>query len=322
MNERKLEVYTFIVHQNRKIEQIAYLENIQSVDLFTDVKSRFINFVDTYPPNKMDGKTCRIEKIGLNKNIKSTFKWDDKLRTISGKISVGEDNDKEQNVVKNNKNKEQVYTKVKGQSIERPYFFMMIFPLNKKYGFLILEREGKHSIKSVMTKLILQFVRSKFESLNVKFTNFVEDEIIKEYLKNGDYNSITLSRSVLAKEKSEQYLGEYQPNGEYKIELRIIPSKGTHIPLFTKQKIISNLENKTGFFNQSVFEEIGFDDTSNIKVVSTYNQNTRTIDLEDTFKIRPYYLINVAINSKGFSDFNSINDEAIGLIKELTLNII
>ncbi|WP_195157587.1 hypothetical protein [Flavobacterium columnare] len=46
------------------------------------------------------------------------------------------------------------------------------------------------------------------------------------------------------------------------------------------------------------------------------------IDLEDTFKVRPYYVINVGINQKGFSDFESIKKETIKLIRELTLNII
>src|SRR5690606_25160090 len=113
-------------------------------------------------------------------------------------------------VVKNNKNKDKLYTKSKGESIERPYFFMIILPLNKKYGFLILEREGKHSIKNVMCKILVAFLRNKFDSLNIKYTNFIEDKVIKEYLENGKYNSIILTRNFLAKEKSQQYLGQYE----------------------------------------------------------------------------------------------------------------
>ncbi|WP_310556324.1 hypothetical protein [Flavobacterium sp.] len=324
MEERKLEIYTFKIHQNRKTDVFPLLENIQGIDLYTELVNNFTNFVDTFPPDLLNGKTCRIEKVKEPKNstIKSTFIQDKTSRYIAGKISIGEDDGKEQEVVKNNKSKDPLYTKEKGQSIERPYFFMIILPLDKKYGFIVLEREGKHSLKSAMCTLILQFIRKKFSTLNVKFTNFIEDKIIREYLTNGDYNSIILSRNFLAKEKSKQYLGEYQSEGEYKIEMKIIPTKGTEIPILTKRKVISNLENKTGFFIGNEFKDIGFDENTNIKVVSTYNQNTRTIDLEDTFKVRPYYLINVDINSKGFAEFDSIKSESIKLVRELTLNII
>lgn len=324
MEERKLEVYTFKIHQNRKTDVFPLLENIQGVDLHTELVNNFTNFVDTFPPDLLNGKTCRIEKIKTGKSVnpKSTFISDKTSRYVAGKISLGEDDGKEQEVVKNNKSKDPLYTKEKGQSIERPYFFMIILPLDKKYGFIILEREGKHSLKSAMCTLMLQFVRRKFSTLNVKFTNFIEDKVIREYLTNGDYNSIILSRNFLAKEKSAQYLGEYQNAGEYKVEMKIIPTKGTEIPILTKKRVISNLENKTGFFVGEEFKEIGFDENTNIKVVSTYNENTRTIDLEDTFKVRPYYVINVDINQKGFSDFESIKKEAIKLIRELTLNII
>lgn len=322
MEERKLEVYTFKIHQNRKLDVFALLENIQGVDLYTELTTDFTNFIDTFPPNMLNGKTCRIEKSKIGGHIKSTFIHDNTSRFIAGKISLGEDDGKEQEVVKNSKSKDPLYTKEKGQSIERPYFFMIILPLDKKYGFVVLEREGKHSLKSAMCTLILQFVRRKFTTLNVKFTNFIEDKVIREYLTKGDYNSIILSRNFMAKEKSSQYLGEYQSEGEYKVEIKIIPTKGTEIPILTKRKIISNLEDRTGFFVGEEFKEIGFDENTNIKVVSTYNENTRTIDLEDTFKVRPYYLINVDINTKGFADFESIKKESIKLIRELTLNII
>lgn len=173
-----------------------------------------------------------------------------------------------------------------------------------------------------MSTLIQRFVRNLFSTLDIKIENFVEDEIIKEYLLKGDYNSIILTRHLLAKEKSTQYFRKYESKGEYKVEMNIIPKNGAVIPLITKKVIASNLENKTGFFSNKEFKDIGFDEDTNIKVVSTYNGNTRTIDLEDVFKMRPYYSINVSINAKGFSDFDSIKKEAIKLIRELNLNII
>ncbi|MDO5106353.1 hypothetical protein [Capnocytophaga sp.] len=202
MEERKLEIYTFKIHQKRKTDVFPLLENIQGVDLYTELVNNFTNFVDTFPPDFLGGRTCRIEKINKNANPKSIFVHDKTSRYVAGKICLGEDDGKEQDVVKSNKKKEPLYTKKKGQSIERPYFFMIILPLDKKYGFIILEREGKHSLKSAMCTLITRFIQRKFSTLNIKITNFIEDKVIKEYLIKGDYNSIILSRYFLANEKS------------------------------------------------------------------------------------------------------------------------
>lgn len=322
MEERKLEIYTFNVHTIRKPKDQANLDNINGLDLFKDMVSKFTNFVDVLPPDIIGKKTCRIEKVDSSKNQKSTFLHNNSGRYISGKISIGEDEGKEQDVVKSNKTKDYQYTKQKGQSIERPFYFMMIFPINSKDGFLVIEREGKHSIKTIMTTLIKNYVKEISSSLDVKFFNFIEDAVIKKYLEEGDYNSIILDRNVLAKEKSQQLLGTYQDKGSYKMSFIIQPKGDAYIPIITKKKLLKSMGSQFGFFKGTEFEDIGFDDNTNVKVVSTYNNNTRTIDLGDTMKVRPYYIINIEINSRGFSDFQSINKEAIKLVRELSLNII
>lgn len=322
MENRKLEVYTFIAHPNRKPDESVTLEDVFGNDLYVKLKNDFANFVDTFPPLMMDGKTSKIEKIEVEGQIKSIFKHNDSSRYINGKIMIGDDDGKEQDVVQNNRDKTVLYTKRKGESVERPYYFMIIIPLALKYGFIILEREGKHSAKSVFDKLLKKFIQDKLSGLNSKINNFVESEIIKEYLQNGDYNSITLSQKIVSSDRAEQYLGTYIDGSKYKIELKITPLENSLIPINTKNKILKNLEKNNGFFEGEEFKSIGFDDDANVKVVATKDGNTRTIDLEDTLKIRPYYTINVADNSKGFSEFKDINKEAKKLIKGFGLNIL
>lgn len=322
MENRKLEVYTFIAHPNRKPDESVTLEDVFGNDLYVKLKNNFANFVDTFPPLMMDGKTSKIEKIEVEGQIKSIFKHNDSSRYINGKIMIGDDDGKEQDVVQNNRDKTVLYTKRKGQSVERPYYFMIIIPLGLKYGFIILEREGKHSAKGVFDKLLKKFIQDNLSGLNCKINNFVESEIIKEYLQNGDYNSITLSQKIVSSDRAEQYLGTYIDGSKYKIELKITPLENSLIPINTKNKILKKLEKNNGFFEGDEFKSIGFDDDANVKVVATKDGNTRTIDLEDTLKIRPYYTIAVADNSKGFSEFKDINKEAKKLIKGFGLNIL
>ncbi|WP_394776504.1 hypothetical protein [Flavobacterium sp.] len=322
MENRKLEVYTFIAHPNRKPDENLILEDVFGNDLYVKLKSKFADFVDTFPPLQMDGKTAKIEKKEVEGQKRTIFKTNDSLRYIAGKIMIGDDDGKEQDVVESNEDKTILYTKKKGQSVERPYYFMVIVPLGLKYGFIVLEREGKHSAKSVFDKLFKKFIHENLSGLKSKINNFVESEIIKEYLEFGKYNSITLSQKIVSSDRAEQYLGTYIDGSKYKVELRIIPLENSIIPNSTKKKILSNLENNNGFFEGIDFENIGFDDNANVKVVATKDGNTRTIDLDDTFKIRPYYIIDVPDNDKGFSEFKEINKEAKKLLKSFDLNIL
>jgi hypothetical protein len=321
MENRKLEVYTFIAHPNRKPTDNVTLEDVYGTDLYKKLKEKFADYVDTFPPINIDGKTTKIEKKKKDGRFKSVFKTDDTLRYISGKIKIGDDDGKEQDVVENNKEKTVLYTKKKGQTVERPYYFMIITPLALKYGFIVLEREGKHSPKSVFDKLFKKFIHDNLSELNIKISNFVESEIIKEYLQDGTYNSIILSQKIVSSDKAEQYLGSYIQGAKYKVEMRIIPLENSAIPVITKRRILKNLEKNDGFFEGNDFKSIGFDDNSNVKVVATKNGNTRTIDLDDTLKVRPYYIIDVADDEKGFSDFKEINKESIKLIKSFDKNI-
>ncbi|MFC4739369.1 hypothetical protein ACFO3U_05125 [Flavobacterium ponti] len=321
MENRKLEVYTFNIHPNRKPNEIILMEDVYGNDLYEKLKNNFANFVDTFPPKNIDNKTSKIEKIKKDGKIKSIFKSNDELRYISGKIKIGDDDGKEQDVVENNKDKTVLYTKKKGQSVERPYYFMIVLPLALKYGYLVLEREGKHSAKSVFDRLLKKFIYLHLSELNTKISNFVESEVIKEYLEKGIYNSIILSQKIVSKDKAEQFLGTYVDGSKYKVEMKIIPLEKSIIPSNTKKKILKNLEENKGFFDGQDFKNIGFDDEANVKVIATKDGNTRTIDLDDTFKVRPYYNIDVDIDNKGFSEFKSINKEAKKLIKSFDLNI-
>ncbi|MBC8757311.1 hypothetical protein H2O64_21760 [Kordia sp. YSTF-M3] len=320
MEKRKLEIHTFYLHENRKPSQIIDYSDVYGRDLFDVFKTDFLPFVDGLAPSQVNGKTTKIEVN--NESKKSLFKTKSSLRYVSGKIKIGEDQNKEQDVVTADKNKDRLFTIEKGQSVERPFFFFISLPEKSNKGFIVLEREGRHAMKGDFSKIFRKFINDKFSELDVKINGFVESELIKEFLINGDYERIILSRKYLPADKSERYLGTYHDGGAYQIQLNIIPQAKTVIPILTKKKIVRHLEHYDGFFEDEDLKNLGFDENANIKVVTTYNGNKRTIDLEDTLKTRPYYLIDVKIDAKGFSDYKSINKETITLLKSFNLGII
>jgi len=319
MEKRKLEVYTFNLFEKRKPDTKIDFKDVFGKDLFSTVHKGLINFLDDLPPKFIGGKTI---KIAQNGNGKSILEKNESLKIISGKLKIGDDDGKEQTFVTADKKKDLVYTKKKGVSAERPFFFMMLFPENKKYGFIVLEREGKHSCKRTFIQAFKIFVRERFSNLIVRESNFIEDEVVKNYLTKGKYNSIKIIRQHLPKELSDKYLGEFHSEGDYEIQLNIVPKKKTTFPKSTKRKILKSIETYDGFFESPDFKDIGFDENTNIKVESTYDGNTKTIDLSDTMKIRPYYVVDVEINDQGFSKYKSIKSQAINLIKGFNLDLI
>jgi len=318
MENRKLEVHTFHLVDKKNKDLIINPENVSGIDFFDTLKNNFIDFVDSLPPSDIWERTSKIEVKAGSK----IFKFNDDVRYVSGKIKIGNDQNKEQDVVSTNKKKDVLYTIGKGESVERPYYFMVILPAKKNRGFIVIEREGRHTMKRIFSRILEKFVSEKLSTAKIEIKGFVEDKIIRDYLENGDYERITLNRSIIPNDLSERYLGKFHQTGKYQVQLNIIPKEKTLFPLFAKQKILRNLDSYDGFFEDEHLKELGFDENSDIKVVTTLHGNTRTIDLRDTFKMRPYYLIAVNIDSKGFSDFDNINRESATLLKSFNLDIL
>lgn len=318
MENRKLEVHTFHLEDKKNKEIIIDPSNVTGIDLYKSLKDNFVNFVDNLPPDDIWKRTSKIDaKDGFK-----TFKFNDDVRYVSGKIKIGNDQNKEQDVVATDDKKDVLYTIGKGESVERPYYFMIILPAKKNKGFIVIEREGRHTMKQIFSKILEKFVSCKLSTTKIVMKGFVEDKIIRDFLKNGDYERIILNRNLIPNDISERYLGKFQQAGKYQIQLNIIPKEKTLFPAFTKQRILSNLDKYNGFFEDEQLKKLGFNEDSDIKVVTTLHGNTRTIDLRDTFKMRPYYLISVKIDSKGFSDFENINRESATLLKSFELDIL
>lgn len=319
MENRNLEIYTFTLKDASQPDLNIRFDDVQGTDLFEEFRNNFIPFVDNLPPDRIRGKTCKIPKRISNDPV---FSFSAIQRMVAGKINIGEDNEKEQDVVAANEDKDFLYTKEIGQSVERPFFYMIILPENQLTGFIILEREGRYGIKQVFCKILQFFVSDNLFGLHLDIRKFIAEDFVRTILEEGDYNQIILTRKNMPDDMSEAYLGQYEDSGDFDVQISIIPRNGMNIPLLTRNKILRQLDTHTSFFESRPFEQIGFDENSNLKVVTTYNGNTRTINLEDTMKIRPYYRIMTPIDAKGFSDFESIKNEAISTLQSFNLQII
>lgn len=316
--KRSLEVYNFSLYDKNDLKTRVDYANIYGNDLFDVLKNNMPQYFENISPEKLSQKTIKIN----SEEEKPVFKTNSNLRIITGKIKIGDDDGKEIEHTKGAKKQTVVYVKQKGIYVHRPFFFMIIIPKNTKTGFILLEKEGYYSCKKIFCKALSILIKNKMSGLVFKDENYVEDEIVKNYIEKGEYNRINITRKNIPRDLCDKYLGGYEEAGEYELELVIKTKKGTDFKDVTKQKILKNMEQYNGFFNTKEFEDIGFDDTTTLKVVSTFDGTTKTIDLSDTMKIRPYYTIDVELDNKGFADFDSIRNEAIGLVKGFNLGLL
>lgn len=319
MTEEKVEIYNFSL-ENKNSGKIKFEGKFLN-ELFDLFSKDFMNFVDTFPPTKLKNKTVKIEK---DEQGKSVWKYSKKTKRLRGILIVGKDSDKVLKFTKLDKLKSSGGKKGKGLNIDKPYFFELIFLENKTKGFLILQNTDNTSCKKVLEKLIQEQLKQKYGNLTFTTSRFIEEEIFKNYLQKGNYNEVTFIRNRIPDDVLQDYLGDYHQDGIYSLSTKIKAEGESDFASGLKNKIFESFEEGKSFFEIPELKEAGFEETSSyIKVNSTFDGKTRTIDLSDTLRIRPQYpLSEVAENEEGFAEFESIGIRVTELLRELDVDIL
>lgn len=313
MEERKLEVLKFNISTKEDRKTKVNMSSIDGVDLLDTFFKHFIQFIESLEPNE---RTKRVVKLG------DSFNKPKGIRTVSGILETGKYGKEEKVVDVTKKDIEAVFKIHKNHSVQKPFFFLVCIPRIKDEGLIILEREGQFGIKSLFTFLFHTFVEANFPLHIVQYSNFVDDEVVKNFIQNGAYNSISLTRTSLPQDIADRYGLEMFENNDYVIELSIKAKGKKHITGDSRKRIREVFEsNPDGFFSSESFTQLGFDENAVVKVNATYRNSKRTIDLSQTMRFRPYYDINVDLNETGHSSFDSIEQEAVKLMKDFNLDL-
>lgn len=320
MEERKIEIHEFYVSPIKDDKRKENLSNINGKDLFEITQKHFAQYVDNLPSDISQKRVTRMAKEG--NPPETIIVYEKGNRIISGKILTGLYGKEEDVVDSSSATKDTVYTITKTQAIQKPFFFMIIIPNKMNKGFLLLERDGVMGIKIAFTRIYRRFFNSYFVDYKMIFGKFIDIGIVERFLKFGEYNNITLTRNILPADVADRYeLGKFETD-DFGIELKIKPKGNKKFLGNTRKKVLRMLEEGTsGFFTYEGFEDIGFGKGANIKVESKYNNSTRVIDLSDTMRFKPYYVVAVSLDSKGHSDFRSIKKKAIELIEGFKLEL-
>lgn len=319
MTEEKVEIYNFFL-EDKNTGKVKF-EGQFLDELFKLFSQDFMNFIDTFPPSKLKDQTVKIEK---DEEGNSAWGSSKKTKRVRGILIVGKDSDKVLKFTKVDKLKSSGGKKGKGLNIDKPYYFELIFLENKTKGFLVLQNTDNTSCKKILVKLIQEQLNQKYGTLNFITSKFIEEEIFRNYLQKGDYNEITFIRNKIPEDVLQDYLGDYQQEGVYSLSTKIKAEGDSDFGSGLKNRIFGSFEEGKSFFEIPELSNVGFEEsTSYIKVNSTYNGKTRTIDLSDTMKIRPQYpLGEVAENEDGFAEFESLGSRVTELLRELDVDIL
>ena len=328
MAETTLEVYTFHLHKTREKNNRFDFKNVLGQNIYEEFKTNFIAFIDKleFKDIMPDSQNNTIERRAIfipagDNKYSNYFEVDEKRNAIYGIVKSGLygkpadvfDITSQEVVLKGNKM----------HAPTRPFFFLICFSPKKKEGFLMLERIGNEGIGGIFKIIFSSFLASSDLNITLKMSKFIDDKVIEKFIKNGEYSKIILSRKSISPHAAKRYnISEYLSK-DFKLELSITSrKKGVFGSTGAKKDAIKYFENNpNGFFTQEVFNELGFDESTDVKVVSTYGGKKRIIDLRDTFKAKPYYIVDVSLNSDGYSDFYSIKEEAIDFLDGLNENL-
>ncbi|KYG84886.1 hypothetical protein AWW67_18035 [Roseivirga seohaensis] len=320
MEERKLEVLRFFVSPKDNKNEKLPLYNVEGIDLFDNLFTNLIPFIDDLPP---DERNKRIVQFGKTSTGATVFHRKDAIRSVSGIIETGKYG-KEENVVDINRKKDDlpVFRMMKNHALQKPFFFLICISSKKNEGLIFLEREGLFGIKQVFTLVLSKYISKNFPEKSFHFSNFIDDKFVKKFINEGVYNKIRLVRNSLPEDVAEKYGLEKFNTDDFVLELSIRSKGKRRIGGSARKRIQEIFENNpNGFFTSDDFKKIGFDDEASIHVNSTYKNSSRTINLSDTLKFRPYYDIKVNITSTGHSDFKSIEGECIQLLEDFNLDL-
>lgn len=319
MEKRNLEIIYFHLYPKGKIEEKIDMSNIDGVDFIDTAFTEFVSFIDNYPT---DEKNKQVVKVPKKKKDKPYFKRKKNYRAITGILETGKYGTNQNVYQKDDVNGKPVYKITKDQSVHKPFFFLVCISNLKKNGLIILERDGPYGINGVFSKVWKEFVKSKLEKTSIHYSPFIDNQIVNKFVKKGALSEIKFTRNYLPQDIADRYSLDKFEKENYVLELSLKTIKGNFILGNSRKKVIKLFENElNGFFSSDELKAVGFDDKAKLKVVSTYKNQKRVIDLSDTMKFKPYYEVKTELNKNGHSKYKSIEKEAIDLLDSFSLDL-
>ena len=309
-----IEVYTFSLRKSRSPKRISLAEG---VDIYKLLKKNFVNYVHNSTGDMPAEK--RTVKIPTAKGGETFYAYNDKMRCIYGIIESGIYGKTLEIAHKDNPEKILYRSKSKNEeAVIKPFFYLIGIPHIGDVAFLILERTDNEGIlpmfRSILKTFLNKYLGSDDEKFSIEFSNYLSKEYVTS-LKNGNLKTIRFNVKSLPEDGADRYLLKELGN-DVQISLSVT-FKGGMTP---DNKLREAIEDPNKIFTSDDMKELFGDSHKSIVTTSKINgvSKERTVYLDDDNSklIRPYYVLDVKENSKGYCDYASIRDAVMAFIKE------
>ncbi|MCR4617764.1 MAG: hypothetical protein K5669_06215 [Lachnospiraceae bacterium] len=280
------------------------------MDIYDLLKDEFIRFIDQVKTGPVDDYENRTIKVPSEINGKSFWGFDNQKRYVYGIIESGlygkqlqiADKDNPRNILFSSSNN--------NVALMKPFFFLIFIPRIGDTAFVILERTDNEGIYPLFHTLFASFLHNKRPingkeyDYTIRPQNYLSHAYV-DNLKNGTIKSVKLSLSKIPDDLADAYmLHDLDVDTSISITLNF---KGGLRPGHSVSRAIK--DNRT-IFSSEAFTNLFSESQRSIVTESIMNgvQKERTVYLsqENENHIRPYYVIDVIPNERGYSDFDSI----------------
>lgn len=315
MMKQTIEVYTLNLRKQRGRKNLSFSEGTDIYDL---MKKDFVPFIDNVKTGPVDDYENRTIKVSLAEKGHTFWGYDDQNRYVYGIIESGLYGKQLQIADKDNPRNILFMSHGNNVALMKPFFFLIFIPRIGDTAFIVLERTDNEGIYPLFHTLLASFLHQKrplngkFQEYTIRPQNYLSHEYVND-LKNGTIKSVRLSMSKIPDDLADKYmLNGLDVDTSISITLSF---KGGLLPGHTVSKAIKN--DKTIFSNEA-FTALFANSQRSIVTEMVMNgvQKNRTVYLsqERESHIRPYYVIDVNPNERGYSDYNSIRNSVYTFI--------
>ncbi|WP_125614993.1 hypothetical protein [Actinomadura sp. WAC 06369] len=202
-------VYTFAIHKFGSPTELLQLGNLGEQRDAVAVLFGALKGIEAHPRTEKR-KHVRISAIeGLGRTVK--FRMEPGRSGIDSKIYEAGST-------------EPVFTRTTDHIESNEFRGLIVAPRNSDRGLLVVEVQGHHSSKTLLTTAIKQVVKENLR-LIVDFDAVVDERALQEYLEKAAVKAITLRRSGLPIDIAEAVAFPDASRSAGRLEMKITPDK-------------------------------------------------------------------------------------------------
>jgi hypothetical protein len=300
-----LSVYTIRIQKgaNSRHPEDTILSNFNNSDDFKDILKTFLDNLSKNATNKTYSTYLKTVSVESNERIIEGI-FESGSYGLSSKIR-----DVDTDAVH--------YNKGKNDADVMPYYFLINIPRDTNEGIIILQRTGKHGIRTSLGIFLNKYFSEKYPNYSVEINTLVREELIRKILYGGVIKKL---RCVKYKAHVDAFDGIDNPHEENPYKMEVVLS-ANRIPFIDKIKEFLNSSDKN---IKTLVELRDFKfDYDTIKVDVETNGSTKTFDLEHLHKVKAYYDISseVKFDTDDYPAFTSIQLIARRYLEEIIQEI-